>query len=350
MSAKPGDILTLRARFAERERSQGRFLADVLLDLIEQRRIATSVMLRGIAGFGPANVLRSDRSLSLSEDAPVVLSAVDSAPTITTLADEVATLVGRGVLTLERSHPLSAAPTDSAAAVRLSLHVGRRHRIGSVPGYVAVTEVLHRRGFAGVDVCLGVDGTVAGLRRRAQFFSRNGDVPLSIVGVGTAGQAREAAAELRAILPDAIVTVTPVTVCKTEGVRVAGAPVSGAPFQKMIVHTSEASLHDGQPIHRALMQRLKDSDHASGATVLRAIWGFRGTERPHGDRFLQLARRVPVSTVIVDTAANIAASYPLVDEVTGHEGLVTVESLQGMLEIHGGHRLGALDQRDESQP
>ena len=128
----------------------------------------------------------------------------------------------------------------------------------------------------------------------------------------------------------------------------AGAAAAAAPFQKMIVHTSEASLHDGQPIHRALMQRLKDFDHATGATVLRAIWGFRGTERPHGDRFLQLARRVPVTTVIVDTAANIAASYPLVDEVTGHEGLVTVESLQGMLEIHGEHRLGALDQQDES--
>ncbi|PRC45685.1 hypothetical protein C6A85_93905, partial [Mycobacterium sp. ITM-2017-0098] len=83
-----GEILTLTAYFAERERSQGRFLAEALLDVFEDRRIATSVMLRGIASFGPANVMRSDRSLSLSEDPPVTITAVDTAERITALADE----------------------------------------------------------------------------------------------------------------------------------------------------------------------------------------------------------------------------------------------------------------------
>jgi len=343
------EILTMRAHFAERERSQGRFLADALLDVFEERRVATSVMLRGIAGFGPANVLRSDRSLSLSEDAPVVLSAVDSAGPISALADEVATLVGRGVITLERSHPLPSAPAASAATVRLSLHVGRRHRIAGAPGYRAVCDVLHRCGFACADVYLGVDGTVAGLRRRAEFFSRNGDVPLLVAGVGTVAQATEAVADVQTMLPDAVFTFAPVTVSKNAGLRLAEPTVAGA-FQKLIVHTSETSLYRGQPIHRAVIQRLKASDHATGATALRAIWGFRGSERPHGDRFLQLARHVPVSTVIVDTAANIAASYPPVDDATENEGLVTVESLHGMLEVHAGHRLGTLDQQADPPP
>ncbi len=63
--------LKLTAYFGERERVVGeprRFLADGLLDLFGSRDIATSVMLRGITSFGPKGDLRSDSSLSLSED------------------------------------------------------------------------------------------------------------------------------------------------------------------------------------------------------------------------------------------------------------------------------------------
>ena len=95
-------VLTLTTYFAERQRSGDRFLADAVLDLIERRRVGSSVMLRGIASFGPTQVIRSDRSLSLSEDPPVTITAVDTADRITALADEVATLIGRGVITLQR--------------------------------------------------------------------------------------------------------------------------------------------------------------------------------------------------------------------------------------------------------
>ena len=48
--------LKLTAYFGERQRARdgdGRFLADAMLDLFDDREIATSVMLRGIASFGP---------------------------------------------------------------------------------------------------------------------------------------------------------------------------------------------------------------------------------------------------------------------------------------------------------
>jgi PII-like signaling protein len=343
------EILTLRAYFAERQRSEGRFLAEAMLDLFEQRRIATSVMLRGIASFGPANVIRSDRSLSLSEDPPITISAVDTAQRIRTLADDVAGLIGRGVITLERSelHGGTRTDPDPDETVRLSLHLGRRHRIGGAPGYLAVCDVMHQRGFAGADVYLGVDGTVAGRRHRARFFSRNGDVPLSIVGVGTRAQSGTVVDELRAMLPGAVITVGQATRRKDHGRSFPGTPAASGAFQRLVVHTYESSRYRGRPVHRELIQRLRNSEHATGATVLRAIWGFRGTHRPQGDRILQLARHVPVTTVIVDTAPNIAAIYPIVDDVTEHEGMVTVESLQGMLEVHAGQSLGSLDLGDD---
>ena len=54
-----------------------------MLDLYGNREVATSVMLRGIASFGPHHELRTDESLSLSEDSPVAIAAVDVASKIT---------------------------------------------------------------------------------------------------------------------------------------------------------------------------------------------------------------------------------------------------------------------------
>ena len=338
-SAGVSGTLTLTVYFAERERSGERFLADAMLDLFERRGVATSIMLRGIASFGPTNVARSDRSLSLSEDAPVTISAIDTTQTIVALVEEVRALTGRGVITLERGYQPHTTAYDS---VRMSLHVGRRHRIAGEPAYVAVCTVLKRLGFVGADVYLGVDGTVAGGRHRAKFFSRNSDVPLSLIGIGTGVQADAAVEEIRALIPDAWFTLEPIVLCKNSGQRLA-APTSDGEFHKMVVSTSESSLHDGRPIHRELIRRLMESPHASGATVLRGIWGFRGDERPHGDRFLQLARRVPVTTVLLDTAPGIAASYPIVDELTEHEGIVTISALAGMLETHAGRNRGSLE-------
>jgi PII-like signaling protein len=325
--------VTLTAYFAERERVGGRFLAEQILDLFDQKNVATSVMLRGIASFGPTNVIRGDRSLSLSEDPPVTIAAVDTAQRITTVAAGVATMIGRGVLTLEQSAP--AGDGD----VRLTVYLGRRHE----PGFVDVCEVLHSLGFLSAQVHLGVDGTVSGRRERARFFSRNVDVPLVVTGVGTAAQATAATAEIGALRADALITVDPIRVCKNGGRTVGGLGQAVTAYRRLTVHTAEDDQVGGRPVHRALIRHLKESTHASGATAVRGIWGFRGGQPPHGDRFFQLTRRVPVSTVMIDTSDSIAATYSIVDEVTAGAGLVTVEDLPAVWSVHGEHSRGSLD-------
>ena len=69
------DFLKLTAYFGERLRHGDRFLSDALLDLYGRNSVATSVVLRGIASFGPHHVLRSDQSLSMSEDSPIAVAA-----------------------------------------------------------------------------------------------------------------------------------------------------------------------------------------------------------------------------------------------------------------------------------
>jgi len=98
-----GEYLKFTAYFGERLRSGGRFTSDALLDLCGDRAVATSVVLRGVAGFGPRHELRSDLTLSMSEDPPIAVAAVDRAEVITALAGEAADLVSRGLVTLERA-------------------------------------------------------------------------------------------------------------------------------------------------------------------------------------------------------------------------------------------------------
>ena len=100
-------------------------------------------------------------------------------------------------------------------------------------------------------------------------------------------------------------------------------------WQKLMVYTSEQARHGRSPLHLALVRRLQASGGA-GATCLRGTWGFHGEHTPHGDRLLQLRRRVPIVTVVVDSPSRIAESFAIVDELTDQAGLVTSEMVPAL--------------------
>ena len=101
---------------------------------------------------------------------------------------------------------------------------------------------------------------------------------------------------------------------------------AAARWQKLMVYTSETVRHQGQPVHRAIVRRLRSAG-LSGATTLRGIWGFHGDHAPHGDRLLQLGRHVPAVTIVIDTPERIAGAYRIIDELTSERGLVTCETI-----------------------
>ena len=351
--------LKLTAYFGERQHAVGdstRFLADAMLDLFGASDVATSVMLRGIASFGPSHTLRSDVSLSLSEDPAVAVAAVDVEPKILSLVDDVGAMTGRGLVTLERArlvsrqlgaHALDDFDGHNGDAGKLTVYVGRQERIAGRQAHYAICDLLHRHGFAGAIVLLGVDGTAHGEHRRAHFFGRNVNVPVMIIATGSTAQVSTAATELAAMLPDPLLTVERVRLCKRDGelfARPQQLPMTDdhgrTLWQKLMVYTAEGTMHEGLPIHRALVQRLLHSDTARGATVLRGVWGFHGDHKPHGDKLFQLARRVPVATIIVNTPQSIARSFDIVDEVTTRHGLVTSEMVPAALSLDETQRLG----------
>jgi PII-like signaling protein len=342
------DYLKLTTYFGERLRHHGRFLSDAMLDLYGDEEVAISVVLRGIASFGPHHVLHTDQTLSMSEDSPIAVAAVDRADKMAGLADQVCAMVSRGLVTLERAHfGGSVQPPDTA---KLTIYVGRQDRADGRPAYQAVCELLRLSGFAGASVFLGVDGTARGSRKRARFFGLNLGVPVMIIAVGTGEQVADALPRLETLLHEPLFTIERAQLCKRDGellARPAALPSTDdhgrALWQKLMVYTSEARLHGGVPIHRAIVRRLFESRVVSGATVLRGIWGFHGDHDPHGDTVLALTRRVPVTTIVVDAPDRIAASFELIDELTDGHGLVTSELVPALMSIDGQDRRGGTE-------
>ncbi|HEY2278366.1 MAG TPA: DUF190 domain-containing protein [Streptosporangiaceae bacterium] len=329
--------LKLTSYFGERQRAGGRFVADALLGLYGERQVATSILLRGAEGFGLKHRLRTDLSLSLSEDLPLTAIAVDRRERIEALAPEAVRLTGSGLVTLERARLLSgdldAGAVTGNGATKLTIYLGRQERVSRVPAFVAVCDLLYRRGIDGATALLGVDGTAHGQRQRAAFFSRNTEVPMMVIAVGTEGRLARVLPELQARLTRPLITVERVVLAKRDGQLLARPPEpeptpepGPVQWQKLMVYTSEAARHDGQPIHRAIVRRLRSAG-ISGATTQLGIWGFHGAHAPHGDRLLQLTRHVPAVTSVVDTPARVAVAFGIIDELTTGSGLVTRETV-----------------------
>lgn len=348
------DCLKLTAYFGERDRSGGRLLADELLDICGERRVAASILLRGSDGFGRLHHRHTDRLLSLSEDLPVVWIAVDSRARVQSLLEQVLQVKRRGLITLERARMLTGElskirlPDQLGEATKLTVYVGRHERVRGRLAVVAVTELLRRRGIAGATVLLGVDGTRQGRRTRARFFGSNAEVPTMIIAVGAGDRIAAALPELGGLLRDPLITLERVRVCKRDGLLLArphGLPGTDerglAIWQKLMVYTSQAATHGGRPLSLEIIRRLRRSELA-GATNLRGVWGFHGDHPPHGDKLIQLRRHVPVVTITVDTPPRTARAFEIIDELTTEHGLVTSEMVPAVAALSESEHVGGL--------
>jgi PII-like signaling protein len=345
------DCLKLTIYFGERDRAGAAFLADALVDVFERHAVVTSVLLRGIEGFGIKHHLHTQRLLTLSEDLPLVSVAVDERPRIEALLPEVMELMGDGLVSLERARMLRGGEGGEprrGEATKLTLYAGRAERSGRRPSHIAAIDLLRERGLAGASVIPGVDGTLHGQRRRARFFSSNAGVPLMLLGLGSPDAVSAALPSLRALFREPVLTLEQVRLCKRDG-EVLAEPThvperddAGLPvWQKLMVHASEQATFEGHPLYVQLVRRLREAG-AAGATVLRGGMGFYGDQGPFRDRLLALRRRVPVHVVLVDTPPRIRDWWQIVDAVTAESGLVTSELVPAAHAAGPGVRRGGL--------
>jgi PII-like signaling protein len=349
-----GEALKLVLYFGERERYRGRFLAEAVVDLFDHAGLAASVLLRGAEGFGAGQPLRTDRLLSLSEDLPLVAVAVDRAERIEGVADELARIAGRGLLTLERARFAGSAqrPEDEPhREVKLTVYAGRHARHRGAPAHVATVAALRRHGVAGATALLGVDGTAAGRRLRARFLAANRWVPAIVVAVGERARIAAALADLTVEGDAPLATLEAVRVLRRDGENLPAAqrcdfwppdqpkvtptgPIAPqvGPWAKLSLYCSERSEHDGHPLYLELIRRLR-TEGAAGATALRGVWGYHGDHAPHGDRLLALRRHVPIVVNFLDAPERAERWRAIAAELTAETGLLTAETVPSVFSL-----------------
>jgi PII-like signaling protein len=351
VSGDGAGALKLSFYFGEHDRHDGRFLSEAALGLFERHRLAAGVLLRGAEGFGAAQLLQTDRLLSLSEDLPLVAVGVGEAGAVRAVAAELAGIADGGLLTLERvrlADGAAGAEREPHEEVKLTVYTGRRARHAGAPAHVGVVAALRRHGVAGATALLGVDGTAAGRRLRARFLSANSWVPTLTIAVGERARIAAALEELAGAGDPPVATLEAVRVLRRDGrcivhpgdeKGISRSPpplpeVAGAagPWTKLSLYCSERSEHAGRPLHLELIRRLR-AEGAAGATALRGVWGYHGDHRPHGDRLAALRRHVPIVLTAIDEPSRAARWREIAAELTAETGLLTEEAVPAIFTL-----------------
>jgi PII-like signaling protein len=102
-----GPGLLVRIYVGESDRWKGKPLYQAIVERLRERGAAGATVLRGIEGFGARQHLHTSRLLTLSEDLPILIEAVDEEDTLRALLPELDEMIGDGLITLERVEVLS---------------------------------------------------------------------------------------------------------------------------------------------------------------------------------------------------------------------------------------------------
>lgn len=102
-----GTGLLIRIYLGESDQWHGKPLYQAIVELLRERGMAGATVLRGIEGFGARQHVHSTRILSLSEDLPLLIEAVDTEERVRGVLAELDEMLGDGLITLERVEVLT---------------------------------------------------------------------------------------------------------------------------------------------------------------------------------------------------------------------------------------------------
>jgi PII-like signaling protein len=103
-----------------------------------------------------------------------------------------------------------------------------------------------------------------------------------------------------------------------------GRRLQGAALRLTVI-VGEADMCGHRPLYTEIVHRAHAAGLA-GATVVRGIEGYGGSQRIHTNRLLSLSEDLPVSVIVVDARDRIEAFLPQVEELVT-EGLVMLDDV-----------------------
>jgi PII-like signaling protein len=97
-----GERLLMRIHLGERDQWRGRPLYQAIVEMLRERHFAGATVYRGIMGFGASARMRTDRLEVLSLDLPITVECVDTEEKVEGILPELDTMIGGGLITLEK--------------------------------------------------------------------------------------------------------------------------------------------------------------------------------------------------------------------------------------------------------
>ena len=99
-----GDRTLMRIHIGESDRWEHKPLHEAIVELFRREGFSGATVLRGVAGYGSASHLHTDKILRLSQDLPIVIEVVEYTERIEKILPRLDEMVGGGLITLEKIH------------------------------------------------------------------------------------------------------------------------------------------------------------------------------------------------------------------------------------------------------
>jgi PII-like signaling protein len=102
----PTEGKLIRIFIGESDRWEGRPLYEAIVVAARRHGLAGATVVKGFMGFGAHSRIHTAKLLELSQDLPIVVEIVDAPEKIESFMPQLETMVGDGLITLERAEVL----------------------------------------------------------------------------------------------------------------------------------------------------------------------------------------------------------------------------------------------------
>jgi PII-like signaling protein len=97
-----GERTLMRIHIGESDRWEHKPLHEAIVELFRREGFCGATVLRGVAGYGSASRLHTDKILRLSQDLPMVIEVVEYTERIEKILPRLDDMVSGGLITLEK--------------------------------------------------------------------------------------------------------------------------------------------------------------------------------------------------------------------------------------------------------
>ena len=109
----PKDAVLLRVFFGEDDKHERLPLYEAIVLKAREMQLAGATVLRGHVGFGHSALIHTTKILRLSQDLPIIIEIVDSKEKIDAFLPVLDTMMGSGLVTIEKVQVLQYGAKDS---------------------------------------------------------------------------------------------------------------------------------------------------------------------------------------------------------------------------------------------